>query len=154
MEVCDMKRTTLAILLTLALVVMAVIGTGCSRSSSPVKSTFAAEHGTWFWLESVGGIAGTKVEVDSVDFNLYLKFTIRDTVWSVQVPKGTPPVGADFRAGYSISFETYNSEQVKVLRYEQDVHAPQAMEFRGRDTLILTDLASDGFTHKYLRLSN
>ena len=147
-----MKKTTPAVLMALVIGTLAVIGMSCSRDSSPAQSAFAAEHGQWFWMESEGGLDNELVQVDSVDYYRILQFT--EPPWAIlaEVDKDDQMASYYFEGPYTIAWETHDSERVRVVRYSGGAYAPQVMEFFGRDTLVLTDLAINGYTHTYLRM--
>lgn len=146
-----MKKTTPTVILALAIATLAVIGLSCSRNSAPIQSVFEAEYGAWGWLHAIGGMNNEELEIDSVSFPRVLYFTNLQTVEFYEIQKGEMLITPDYTVGYSIEWETVGSEHVKVLHYENDFHVPQIIEFPGPDSLILTDLVIDGYTHTYRR---
>ncbi|MDH3892215.1 MAG: hypothetical protein OEV49_14145 [candidate division Zixibacteria bacterium] len=147
-----MKKTAPAVILALVMATLAVIGMSCSRDAAPVQSEFAAEQGVWGWLHSSGGLNNEELDVDSVSFLRVLYFTDLEVVEFYEVQKGANFIEPDYTSGYSIDWENVGSERVKVLRYDNDIHVPQIIEFPGRDSLVLTDLKVNGYTHIYFRL--
>ncbi len=146
-----MKKTALALLLAMTIATLGAIGMSCSRSDTPMQSTFLAEQGIWFWLQSVGGLNNELLHVDSVSFARALVFNPLSTVefWETDTSgRFTEP---EWEVGYTIDWEDVDSVRKKVLRYADGIHAPQSVEFIGRDTLVLTDLIVNGYTHTYER---
>jgi hypothetical protein len=152
MEVETMKKTAPAVIMALAIATLVVISLGCSNNSSPAQSVFAAEHGQWVWLESEGGLNTELIQVDSVDYYRVLQFT--EPPWAIlaEFDKEERIGFYYFQGPYSITWETHDSERVQVVRYSGGAYAPQIMGFLGNDTLVLTDLAVNGYTHTYLRV--
>jgi len=147
-----MKTRAPAILAVTFLVALAGIGMNCSRSDTPIQSSFSGEVGVWYWLQSVGGINNDTLILGSESFLRGLYFDSKRTVEFYEWDTSEVVIDPVFRVGYTIAWENVGAERRKVLRYEGDVHGPQTVEFMGRDTLILTDLLIDGYTHRYFRL--
>lgn len=146
-----MKKTAPAVLMALVIAILVVVGMSCSRSSSPVQGEFAAEHGAWGWLHATGGPNNEELDIDSVSFLRVLYFTDLQTVEFYHIEKTEMFTEPDYVVGYSVEWENVDSDRVRVLRYENNFHVPQIIEFPGRDSLVLTDLVVDGYTHTYIR---
>ena len=146
-----MRKTALALLLVMTIATLGAIGMSCSRSDAPMQSTFLAEQGVWFWLQSDGGLNNELIQLDSVSFARALVFNPLGTVefWETEKTQGF--IQPEWEVGYTIDWEDVDSERKKVLRYAGGIHAPQSVEFIGRDTLVLTDLIVNGYTHTYER---
>lgn len=147
-----MKKTAPAVIMALAIATLVVISLGCSSNNAPAQSVFAAEHGAWIWVQATGGMNNEELEFDSVSFYRVMNFTSVHTVEFYQILRGETFTTPDYTVGYTIEWENVGSERVKVLHYENDFHAPQTVEFPGRDSLVLTDLVIDGYTHTYIRI--
>lgn len=160
-----MRKTALALLLALTIATLGAIGMSCSRSDTPMQSTFLAEQGVWFWLQSVGGLNNELLHVDSVSFARALVFNPPSTVEFWETDTSGSFIEPEWVVGYTIDWtvdmvvqqtegETDDTLFVRrqVLRYEGGIHAPQTVDFIGRDTLVLTDRIVHGYTHTYFRL--
>ena len=146
-----MRKTALALLLVITIATLGAIGMSCSRSDAPMQSTFLAEQGVWFWLQSVGGLNNELLLVDSVSFARALVFNPLSTVEFWETDMSGSFTEPEWEVGYTINWEDVDSVRKRVLRYANAIHAPQSVEFIGRDTLVLTDLIVNGYTHTYER---
>ena len=147
-----MRKTALALLLALTIATLGAIGMSCSRSDTPMQSTFLAEQGAWFWIQSFGGLNNELLHVDSVSFARALVFNPPSTVEFWETDTTGSFIEPEWVVGYTIDWEDVDSVRTKVLRYADGIHSPQTVEFIGRDTIILTDLIINGYTHTYFRL--
>ena len=146
-----MRKTALALLLVMTIATLGAIGMSCSRGDAPMQSTFVEEQGAWFWIQSFGGLNNELLLADSASFARAVVFNPLGTVefWETERPGSfTEP---EWEVGYTIDWEDVDSVRKKVLRYADGIHAPQTVEFLGRDTLVLTDLIINGYTHTYER---
>jgi len=147
-----MKTRAPALAATTMLLALAVIGLSCSHSGAPLQSVFVAEQGQWYWLQSVGGLNNDTVYVDSVNYYRLLQFTQSGMAYLGKINKADMQDSLYFAVPYWVEWETMDSERVRVLHYAGGVYPSQVAEFLGRDTLILTDMAVDGYTHSYVRV--
>ena len=153
-----MKKTAPAVIMALAIATLAVIGLSCSRNNAPAQSLFAAEHGQWAWLESEGGLDNELVQVDSVGYYRVLQFSQPPRAILAEFDKVDNMGFYYFDGPYTVDWETRDttgtgdSTRVRVVHYSGGAYAPQIMNFLGSDTLVLTDLAINGYTHTYRRV--
>ncbi|MCK4460694.1 MAG: hypothetical protein KAW46_02765 [candidate division Zixibacteria bacterium] len=129
-----------------------------------MQSAFVAEQGAWLWIQSFGGLNDELLLADSAPFARALVFNPLGSVEFWETEWSESFVEPEWEVGYTIEWtvdtvvrqaegETVDSVVVRrqVLRYEGGIHAPQTIEFIGRDTLVLTDLMINGYTHTYER---
>ena len=147
-----MKKSTLVVLLLSSMVVLVVFTMSCSRGDAPMQSTFLAEQGAWFWIQSLGGLNNELLLADSASFARALVFNPTSTVEFWETDTSGSFVEPRWEVNYTIDWEDVDSVRKKVLRYAGGIHAPQTVDFIGRDTLILVDLIVNGYTNTYYRL--
>ena len=160
-----MKKSTLVVLLLSSMVVLVLFAMSCSRGDAPMQSTFLAEQGAWFWIQSFGGLNNELLLADSASFARALVFNPLGTVEFWETEWSESFVEPEWEVGYTIEWtvdtvvrqtegETVDTVEVRqqVLRYEGGIHAPQTVDFFGRDTLVLTDRIVNGYAHTYSRL--
>ena len=96
------------------LATLGAIGMSCSRSDTPMQSTFVEEQRQWLRLQSVDGMNDDMILVDSVDFFRSLWFTDFQTVHIDQAAKGELFYEPDYTVGYSIQWEQVGPERKRV----------------------------------------
>ncbi len=133
------------LMLVLAFIFVAVIGSNCAKESSPTASGEETYLGTWRWVHTYGGIGGWTDTPESVGYSQTLilagsrvyQMYRDDLLW---------------RNGlYWVSWEKQGSptDSICVIRYENKRDG-QLISWHA-DTLKLLDMYDDGFQHTYVR---
>lgn len=119
-----------------------VIGIHCTQ---PVGPSALALVGTWDWLESMGGIAGSKITPKSVGYTKRIRFTLMSIYEEYVDGKRT------FRGMYRLKKKImWDERSVDIL--EVPGKDDQFIRFTSRDTLILADNFADGWQKTFVRL--
>ena len=128
-----------------ALLIGAVLS-GCGSSTEPL-----VEHdivGTWDWVESSGGVAGTTQTPETAGYTLQVKFAQSGVV---EVRRD----GAlETSTGYMVLVGVgSSSEWPDMVRYDEPVlgFENQYVRFTGDDVMFLADGCCDGFVSRYVR---
>jgi len=124
---------------------------GCEHSTSP-KTDSEQLHGSWQWVKTEGGYSGTGGPNNTPQAAGY-------TAKTIFLPEG---VAQFFRndtltsqCKYSIVKDTSHSQVINLLHLEgNEPHLDQRIDFRGNDSLILSDNVIDGFYVFYIRIRN
>lgn len=128
---------------------LTTLSNGCIRETSPVSPASSGIYGTWQWVKSTGGIAGTEQTPGTTGYTVVLVFTADGTY---KYYRNTTLIET---AHFTIRREqvTGYPNMIDVIHYEhEESHISQAISFNGKDTLNLGDLCIDCFGHQYIRV--
>lgn len=116
----------------------------CSSKTIPGLATGKLE-GSWEWISSSGGFAGTVRTPESTGEKRQIEFRGTRQLLFVNGEKVE-----ERKIGFTQGESIFSQEKTLILRYENDA-VPQSAGFRGRDTLVLRDEVYDGFSSTYVR---
>jgi hypothetical protein len=137
-------------LLHSALVLLVLIGFGNCNTGTPVASEISQLHGSWKWLQSVGGFAGETRTPESTGHTVSIVFGVDGKAQFYQ--DGI----AQIRYPYIVTNEKPYPD-AKDIYFVEFLGAPapsnkQMISYKGVDTLLLADLCIDCYQHTYARI--
>jgi len=123
----------------------------CEHSTSPQTGSDLL-HGSWQWVKTEGGYFGTGGPNNTPQAAGY-------TVKKIFKPEGIAQFFKNDtltnQSKYSVIKDTSHSQEKNLLHLEgNEAYLNQIIDFRGIDSLILSDNALDGFYFYYIRIKN
>ncbi|MCK9212262.1 MAG: hypothetical protein M0P61_15585 [Ignavibacteriaceae bacterium] len=131
--------------------IISVFTISCEHSAS-TQIDSEQLHGSWQWVKTEGGFTGTGGPNNTPEAAGY-------TAKAIFKPEG---IAQFFRndtlinqSKYSIIKDTSHSQVINLLHLTgNENYLDQRIDFRGNDSLILSDNAMDGFYYFYIRIKN
>ena len=139
--------------LTIAIMVLTVTMTNCRKDVSLPSPEYKKMFGQWEWLGSSGGFAGITLKPED-GHTMIIEFNENGICKSFENGKKKGKSKYSFTEGTSI----YNGEKAVFIKFVEtglfDFHKTSSLmliEFRGQDTLYLSDNMRDGYRSAYIR---
>lgn len=123
----------------------------CEHSTS-TKTDSEQLHGSWQWIKTEGGYSGTGGPNNTPQADGYTARTIFKPEGVAQFFRNDTLIN---QSNYSIIKDTSHSQVINLLHLaENENYLDRRIDFRGNDSLILSDNVIDGFYVFYIRIIN
>ena len=127
-------------------VAVGVFAVACGSPLQPENGD--ALVGRWVWVESIGGIAGRRDTPESTGMTRSMEVSVGGVLNQFQ--DDTVAVVSE-RITVVRALTIMRPDTVDVIRFADRGEDAWLFEFRGGDTLVLTDLCIDCFAHTWAR---
>lgn len=123
----------------------------CEHSTS-TQTNGEQLHGSWQWVKTEGGFTGTGGPNNTPEA---VGYTIRKIFKPEGIAQFFKNDTLTNQSKYSVNKDTSHSQVINLLHLEgNENYLDQRIDFRGNDSLILSDNVIDGFFVFYIRIKN
>lgn len=130
---------------------ISVFTLSCEQSTS-TQTDSEQLHGSWQWVKTSGGFTGTGGPNNTPETAGYTLITIFKPEGIAQFFRNDKLIN---QSKYSIIKDTSYSQVINLLHLTgNENYLDQRIDFRGNDSLILSDNVIDGFYVFYVRIKN